>query len=88
MPHAIISGDAVPSVELYTGALNGLLDKARQIKSDGGIEPALTPTDFDGGIEALETLTVDGIASSRDARSSAIEISLRKCFYDILVRQS
>ena len=77
----IMSGAGVSSVDNATTAIKGLLAKAQDVKPDGGVEPALTSLEFDGGIEEIGKQ--DG-ASNKDY--AAIETACRNIFYALLVR--
>ena len=78
MPRAGIS-----SVDTFTNLIKGLLAKALEVKPHGGVEPALTTQEFEGGVE--EFSRQDG-ASNRDF--AAIETACRNIFYALLVRLS
>ena len=82
-----MSSDGISSVEVYTIELRKLLSRAKSIKASGGIEPALTASEFEGGIEALGELSENGIAANNQVHYAAIETACRNLFYDLLVRQ-
>lgn len=78
-----MSSAGVSSVEECTSAIKELLAKAQEIKPDGGLEPALTTQDFDGGIEEIGK---HNGASNKEY--AAIETACRNIFYALLVRLS
>lgn len=80
---SVMSIAGVRSVDEFTTTIKGLLVKAQKIKRDGGVEPALTTLQFEGGIEEFgkqdRTLNKD---------YAAIETACRNIFYALLVRLS
>lgn len=80
---SVMSIAGVRSVDEFTTRINGLLAKAQKIKPDGGVEPALTTLQFEGGIE--EFGKQDGTFHKDYA---AIETACRNIFYALLVRLS
>ena len=80
---SVMSIAGVRSVDEFTTTIKGLLAKAQKIKPDGGVEPALTAPQFEGGIEEFGkqngTLNKD---------YAAIETACRNIFYGLLVRLS
>lgn len=78
-----MSSAGVSSVEGYTSAIRDLLDKAQEIKPDGGLEPALTTQEFEGGVEEIGK---HNGASNKEY--AAIETACRNIFYTLLVRLS
>ena len=72
----------IESVNDFTASFKRLLASARDVKPDGGIEPALTTADFEGEIEAIGQRSQG--APNRDY--AAIETACRNIFYDLLVR--
>ena len=85
MPHAIASSNGVAPVEIYDRALRYLLGIARRIKPEGGIEPALSSGDFGESIDSFRDAAVSDAAATVDIKSAAIEIAIRRVFYEILV---
>lgn len=79
----IMSSAGVSSVDSSTIAIKGLLAKAQEVKPDGGVEPALTTQDFEGGVEEVGK---QNVASNKDY--AAIETACRNIFYALLVRLS
>lgn len=71
----------VSSVDSSTTAIRGLLAKAQEVKPNGGVEPALTAQDFEGGVEDVGKQSG---ASNKDY--AAIETACRNIFYALLVR--
>ena len=80
-----MSSDGISSVEAYTAALRKLLSRAKSVKASGGIEPALTASDFEDGIEELAKLLENGTTAYNQTHFAAIETACRNLFYDLLV---
>ena len=80
-----MSSNGVTSVDTYTAAIVELLDRARVVKTDACIEPALTASDFGGGIEEIGRLSNDSFVANSQAHYAAIETACRNIFYDLLV---
>lgn len=80
-----MSSNGVTSVDTYTAAIVELLDRARVVKTDARIEPALTVSDFGGGIEEIGRLSNDSFVANNQAHYAAIETACRNIFYDLLV---
>lgn len=78
-----MSSAGVSSVENSTIAIRGILAKAHEVKPGGGVEPALTTQDLEGGAEELGR---QNGASNRGY--AAIETACRNIFYALLVRLS
>lgn len=70
------------SVSDFTASFKRLLASARDVKPNGGIEPALTTADFKGGIKAIGQKS----QGSPNREYAAIETACRNIFYDLLVR--
>jgi hypothetical protein len=83
-----MSSNGIASVDTYTHAIEKLLDRARQIKPHNGSEPALTATDFGGGIEEIGKLSNNSFITNSQAHYAAIETACRNIFYNLLVRQA
>lgn len=80
-----MSSDGIASVDTYNIALKDLLKRARHVKPGSGIEPALSASDFDGGIEAIGKLSEKSFIANNQAHYAAIETACRNIFYDLLV---
>ena len=78
-----MSSAAVSSVEEYASAIRELLAKAQEVKPDGGLEPALTTQDFEGGVEEIGKHN-----GAFNKNYAAIETACRNIFYALLVRLS
>ena len=78
---SIMSSPSVESVDEFTTSIRALLSEAQNIKPDGGVEPALTTQNFQGGVE--EFGNTNG-PFNRDY--AAIETACRNIFYALLVR--
>ncbi|CAD6566354.1 MAG: hypothetical protein ASARMPREDX12_008198 [Alectoria sarmentosa] len=79
----VMSSAGVSSVDSSTIAMKGLLAKAQEVKPDGGVEPALTTQDFEGGVEEIGK---QNVASNKDY--AAIETACRNIFYALLASTS
>ena len=71
----------IESVNDFTASFKRLLARARDVKPNGGIEPALTTADFEGEIEALGQKS----QGAPNREYAAIETACRNIFYDLLV---
>ncbi len=80
-----MSSVGISSVESYTTELRKLLAKAKIVKVNGGIEPALIVPDFEGGIEDIGRLSKIGFTAHNQAHYAAIETACRNIFYNLLV---
>ncbi|KAL8871270.1 MAG: hypothetical protein Q9174_002863 [Haloplaca sp. 1 TL-2023] len=76
------------SVDALTVALEDLLKKAEEIKPDGGIEPALTSTSFNGDVEAITKRAEGGILTNPQDHYAALETACRNIFYQLLASNS
>lgn len=72
-------------MDTYAAAIVELLDRARVVKPNTHIEPALTASDFGGGIEEIGQLSNDSFVANSQAHYAAIETACRNIFYDLLV---
>ena len=72
----------IESVNDFTASFKRLLASARDVKPNGGIEPALTTADFEGEIEAIGQKS----QGAPNREYAAIETACRNIFYDLLVR--
>ena len=77
-----MSSVGIQSVDLVTTVFKKLLTRAQDIKPTGGVEPALTTQDFEGGIEEIGQQSRGSI----NLKYAAIETACRNIFYDLLVR--
>lgn len=82
-----MSSDGIASVHTYSVAISNLLDKARHVKVNPIIEPALNASDFAGGIEDIGKLSDGSFLANGQAHYAAIETACRNIFYDLLVRR-
>ena len=78
-----MSSTGVNSVDDFTKKIKNFLAKAQEIKPNGGVEPALTTQDLEGGIEEFSK---QDTASNKDY--AAIETACRNIFYALLVSLS
>lgn len=72
----------IESVNSFTASFKRLLASARDVKPNGGIEPALTTADFEGEIKAIGQKS----QGAPNREYAAIETACRNIFYDLLVR--
>lgn len=72
-------------MDIFAAAIIKLLNRARITKPNTHIEPALTASDFDGGIEEIGKLSNNSFVSNSQAHYAAIETACRNIFYDLLV---
>ncbi|KAL2048679.1 hypothetical protein N7G274_000591 [Stereocaulon virgatum] len=79
-----MSSVGIESVDHVTTVFKKLLTRARDIKPTGGIEPALTTQDFEGGIEEIRKHSRGSI----NLKYAAIETACRNIFYDLLASKS
>ena len=73
------------AVGAYTEAIRDLLRIAQDVKLTASIDPALTVSDFDGGIEKISQLG-GGVNESNQRYYAAIETAFRNVFHHLLVR--
>lgn len=76
-----MSSAGISSVYNFTTAIRGLLAKAQKVKPDGGVEPALTTQELEGGVDKIGK---HNGATNKDY--AAIETACRNIFYALLVR--
>ena len=69
----------------YVKNLRGLLDRARNIKPNGGIEPALKFTDFGVAIENIGKQSGSDFLAPNSSHYAGIETACREIFYSLLV---
>ena len=77
-----MSSAGIESVDDFTAVFKKLLARARDIKTNGGVEPALTTQDFEGVIEEIGHQSHGSI----NRKYAAIETACRNIFYGLLVR--
>ena len=80
-----MSSAGLASVDAYTTAVRQLLQEAQEIKPHASIEPALTVSDFGGGIEIFRHAQTTGKAAGNQGHYAAIETAFRNIFYELLV---
>lgn len=81
-----MSSDGIASVHTYSVAIENLLERARNVKVNPSIEPALNASDFAGDIEEFGKLSNGSFLANNQAHYAAIETACRNIFYDLLVR--
>ncbi len=77
-----MSSAGIESVNDFTAIFKRLLASARDVKPNGGIEPALTTADFKGEIKEIGQKP----QGAPNREYAAIETACRNIFYDLLVR--
>ncbi|KAL8715036.1 MAG: hypothetical protein Q9220_000993 [cf. Caloplaca sp. 1 TL-2023] len=83
-----MSTTPLTSVDTLTTALKDLLSRSKEVKPDGGIEPALTSISFNGGVEKITRHVTHGIAPNAQDHYAALETACRNIFYDLLASTS
>lgn len=81
-----MSSDGIASVHSCSVAIKNLLDRARDVKVNPSIEPALNASDLAEGIEEIGKLSNGSFIANSQAHYAAIETACRNIFYDLLVR--
>lgn len=80
-----MSSAGIASVDRLTTSLRKLLERPNELKPDGGIEPALTSTNFGGDVETIIRRAEGGITANAQDHYAALETACRNIFYDLLV---
>ncbi|MCJ1271694.1 hypothetical protein MMC22_011599 [Lobaria immixta] len=83
-----MSSDGIASVHTYSVAIKNLLKRARNVKVNPSIEPALNASDFAGDIEEFGKLSNGSFLANNQAHYAAIETACRNTFYDLLASTS
>ncbi|KAL8661937.1 MAG: hypothetical protein Q9202_005138 [Teloschistes flavicans] len=78
----------IASVDRLTTSLRELLARAKGIKPDGGIEPALTATSLGGDVETLKKQAEGGVTVNPQDHYAALETACRTIFYELLASTS
>ena len=85
MPHRVMASTGSPSVETYARSIQVWLKKAKHVKHESSIEPALPISEFDEQVQDIASIRSHGSVNSQQAHYAAIETAIRNIFYDILV---
>ncbi len=80
-----MSSTGISSVDRLTASLRNLLERSNELKPDGGIEPALTSTNFGGDLETVIRRAEGGVTVNAQDHYAALETACRNIFYDLLV---
>ncbi|PGH02372.1 THO complex subunit 1 [Blastomyces parvus] len=81
--------DDIAAVKVYRQLVQGLLDKAAEIKKDGSIEPPLTDADLGDAIRRILQDQESGLkGQSQQAQYAVVETAFREKFYDLLATTS
>ncbi|KAL8755811.1 MAG: hypothetical protein Q9199_003376 [Rusavskia elegans] len=83
-----MSSAGITSVDRLTTSLRKLLERPNELKPDGGIEPALTSTNFGGDVETIIRRAEGGITANAQDHYAALETACRNIFYDLLASTS
>lgn len=81
-----MSSAGISSVDRLTASLRKLLERSNELKPDGGIEPALTLTNFGGNLETIIRGAEGGVTANAQDHYAALETACRNIFYDLLVK--
>ncbi|MCJ1385978.1 hypothetical protein MMC17_009103 [Xylographa soralifera] len=77
-----------PLVETYARSIQLWLRKAKHVKHQSSIEPALPISDFDEQVQDIASIRKRASINSQQAHYAAIETAIRSIFYDILASTS
>ncbi|MCJ1401490.1 hypothetical protein MMC11_004704 [Xylographa trunciseda] len=77
-----------PSVETYAKSIQLWLRKAKHVKHQSSIEPALPISEFDEQLQNIASIRNHTNVNSQQAHYAAIETAIRNIFYDILASTS
>ncbi|CAO1598514.1 hypothetical protein XANCAGTX0491_002277 [Xanthoria calcicola] len=83
-----MSSAGISSVDRLTASLRKLLERSNELKPDGGIEPALTSTNFGGDLETIIRRAEGGVTVNAQDHYAALETACRNIFYDLLASTS
>lgn len=76
----------VQAVKVYQDLVQGLLDKAAEIKKEGGVEPPLSEKDFGSAIRQAQQTAEEQLSDQgQQAHYAAVEIVFREIFYELVV---
>ncbi|KAL8917749.1 MAG: hypothetical protein Q9208_007801 [Pyrenodesmia sp. 3 TL-2023] len=78
----------INSVDKFTESLTELLERARRIKRNGAIEPALTSATFGGDVEDIAKRAELGRTVNTQDHYAALETACRNIFYNLLASTS
>ncbi|MCJ1472769.1 hypothetical protein MMC13_001418 [Lambiella insularis] len=84
MPHKILPYASSSLVGAYTNVIDSCLDKAKELKPQASIEPALTASDFKKQLRYLEDTRIEKITENQQPHYAAIETAFRNTFYELL----
>lgn len=83
-----MSSAGINSVDTFTESLTELLKRARTIKPNGAIEPALTSATFGGDVENIAKRAELGRTVNTQDHYAALETACRNIFYNLLASTS
>ncbi|KKZ63072.1 hypothetical protein EMCG_02573 [[Emmonsia] crescens] len=85
-----MAGEDIAAVRVYRQLVQGLLDKAAEIKKDCSIEPPLNDADLGDAIHCIQQDQESGLLKeqSQQAQYAVVETAFREKFYDLLATTS
>ncbi|KAI4120776.1 MAG: hypothetical protein LQ338_006773 [Usnochroma carphineum] len=83
-----MSSAGISSVDAFAGSLTELLDRSREVKPNGGIEPALTSVTFNGDVQNITKRAEHGNSATTQDHYAALETACRNIFYKLLASTS
>lgn len=86
MPHAVMVDSLVPPVNIYTEAIEDLLERAKDIKPHGNIGSPITDAELGSEVDAAFRSVGEPNSKGRSANYPIIETALRNTFYSLVVR--
>ena len=79
---------AIDSVDAFAQILNDLLQKASEVKHDGGITQAVDKQPFQDRIRRIGEVSGTRLVSTLQAQYAAIETASRNIMYELIVRRA
>jgi THO complex subunit 1 len=82
-----MAGHAVQAVDVFTGILKELLQRAEEAKPTDTVEPPLNKADFEDILERVEAtcFPAAGTLEQRKQKHAAIDTAIRNKFNELLV---
>ena len=82
-----MAGNLVQAVDVFGEILNGLLQRAEEVKQADTVEPPLSKVDFEDILERLETIFFSSAKTieQRKQKHAAIDTAIRNKFNELLV---
>ncbi|MCJ1281246.1 hypothetical protein MMC26_000564 [Xylographa opegraphella] len=88
MPHKVMASPELSLVGTYGTSIQLSLKKAKNVKHQSSIEPALPISEFDEQVQNIARIREDTSINSQQVHYAAIETAIRSIFYDILASNS